>query len=46
VLDERERLLRGSFDYPDAWWAHVAKEVAGHEDAAVRDVVARLRRTP
>jgi len=43
VLEERERFLRNGSDYPDAWWPLVAKEVAGREDAAVRDVVARLR---
>lgn len=42
ILDERDR-LSASNEYPDVWWAAIAKEVAGRGDATVEEVVTRLR---
>ncbi len=44
VLDERERFLRNGFEYPDAWWPPIAKEITGRENATVDVVVAGLRK--
>ncbi len=41
VLDERERFLRNGFEYPDAWWPPIAKEITGREK---RDRRRRRRR--
>ena len=42
VIDEGDSLRKMLRQYPDDWWAAVAKETTGHPDAAVQDVVNAL----
>ena len=41
VLDEAD-VMRGSLDYPDAWWHAIAKEATGRPDARTEEVIAAV----